>query len=264
MRTRSESLLLAASVALPIALAAAAAPGRAEAAERRDPAAVALAEKERAAHGGASWEAARFFRFEFNVEFPGRKSGPIAHAWDRYTGRYRVDVPGENGFTAWFDVNAPKDLSKAVIKKNGARVTGEDAAKLLERAYGRFVNDSYWLLAPLKMLDPGVNVDAAPDAEFDGKTAKVIRLSFEGVGLTPGDVYWHFLDPETHAMLGWEYQLQKTEPPPTRWRWTDVKDFAGLKLSLTKVSPDGTRKIFFTNVSVSKDVDLAVLTPPSE
>jgi hypothetical protein len=237
------------------------------AADTREPAAAEAARKEFEAMGGKSWEAARYFRFDFVVDLgeKGRR-GPYAHHWDRYTGRYRVDVPGEKGYTAYFDVNSPKDAEKAVILRGGARLAGEDAAKALANAYGRFINDSYWLLAPLKSLDPGVNLADEGEVEAFGRKAHVIRLSFNGVGLTPGDVYRHFLDPETHEMLGWEYQLQNTQPPPTRWKWDDVQTFAGLKLSLRK-SPDDPKSaikaILFENVAVAAAPDEKALVPPA-
>src|SRR5262245_50480127 len=104
------------ALSLAASLLALAAPLAGEA-EKRDPSAVARAQKELDAHGGKRWEKARYIRFEFNVDFPGRKAGPLGHAWDRYTGRYRVDVPGDNGYTAFFNVNAPKDASQAVVLK---------------------------------------------------------------------------------------------------------------------------------------------------
>ena len=85
--------------------------------------------KELEAAGGKNWEKARYFRFDFLVDFGARKAGPFAHYWDRFTGRYRVDVPGDDGFTAYFNVNSPKDAEKAVILRKGAHVTGEEAEK---------------------------------------------------------------------------------------------------------------------------------------
>jgi hypothetical protein len=256
MKTR----LAATAVAVTLALLAS---PHAHSAEPNDANAKALAQHELDAQGGKSWEKARYLTFDFVVDTPTRKAGPFKHAWDRYTGRYRVEVPGEKGYVAFFDVNAPKDLGKAVILQNGTRVTGEAAAKLLESAYGRFINDSYWLLAPLKVLDPGVNVADEGEGTFDGKPVRVLRLSFGNVGLTPGDVYRHFLDPKTSAMLGWEYQLQETQPPPTQWRWTEVKDFQGLKLSTVKTTLDGTKTIRLENVSVAEKPDGKLLTPPA-
>ena len=85
--------------------------------DERDPKAVGHAQKELEAMGGKSWESARFFRFDFVVELPDRKVGPFAHYWDRYTGRYRVDTPGEKGYQAWFNVNNAKDASQAVLMR---------------------------------------------------------------------------------------------------------------------------------------------------
>jgi hypothetical protein len=230
-------------------------------AEERDPAAIVLAKKEMEATGGKNWEKARYFRFDFIVDLGTRKAGPFAHYWDRFTGRYRVDVPGDDGFTAYFNVNEPKDAEKAVILHHGTRVTGEDAAKILTKAYGRFINDSYWLLAPLKVLDPGVNLADGGKGTFDGKSVRILKLSFSGVGLTPGDVYQHFLDPETGRMLGWEYTLESKQQG--KWKWADVADYAGLQLSTRKVTEDGARTIKFENVAVSSTVDEPALKPPA-
>lgn len=231
--------------------------------ETRDPKAVAEAKREMEASGAKHWEKARYIRFDFSVDAGTRHSGPIAHYWDRYTGRYRLDVPGEKGFRAYFNVQKPADFSQAVILKGNARVTGPDAEALLKRAYGRFINDTYWMLAPLKVLDPGVNLADEGEVEFDGKKAHVIRLSFGAVGLTPGDVYKHFLDPATGQMLGWEYKLQGETEGPTRWKWEDVKEFGGLRLSQRKTQPGG-ETIRTDNIMVSGTVDEAALTPPGE
>jgi hypothetical protein len=252
MRTRlASAALVLSTIAFPSPLQAA----------EGSPEALALATKEVAAMGGASWEKARYFRFDFLVDFGERKAGPFAHYWDRWTGLYRVDVPGDDGYAAYFNVNDPKNTERAVILRKGARVTGEEAAKLLAKAYGRFINDSYWLLAPLKVLDPGVKLEDAGAATFDGRGARVLKLSFSGVGLTPGDAYRHYLDSATGALLGWEYVLESKQEG--KWKWVDVGDFAGLKLSTRKVTEDGGRTIKFENVSVSAAVDAAALKPPA-
>lgn len=252
MRTRlaSTALVLAAVVFPPRLLAA-----------EGSPEALALATKEVAATGGTSWEKARYFRFDFLVDFGVRKAGPVAHYWDRWTGLYRVDVPGDESYTAYFNVNDPKNVERAVILRKGVRVTGEDAGKVLANAYGRFINDSYWLLAPLKVLDPGVKLEDGGTATFDGRNARVLKASFSGVGLTPGDVYRHYLDPATGTMVGWEYTLENKQEG--KWKWLDVADFAGLKLSTRKVTEDGSKTIKLENVSVSVTVDAAALKPPA-
>ena len=77
---------------------------------------------------------------------------------------------------------------------DGEELEGSDVKKALDRAYGRFINDTYWLLMPAKMQDPGVNLASEGEAAKDGKTYDVVRLTFgEGVGLTPQDTYWAYV-----------------------------------------------------------------------
>ena len=42
----------------------------------------------------------------------------------------------------------------------GKELAGDEAKKHLEQAYAAWVNDTYWLLMPYKLKDPGVTLDA--------------------------------------------------------------------------------------------------------
>ena len=78
------------------------------------------------------------------------------------------------------------------------------------RSYQNFVNDSYWLLAGLKLRDPGTRRRYAGEMEFGGGgCCRRLELWFDGgVGLTPEDRYWFHIDPETHLPVGWSYVLK--------------------------------------------------------
>ena len=56
----------------------------------------------------------------------------------------------------------------------GAPGTDEDS----KTAYGRWVNDSYWLLAPLKVRDPGVHTKFDGMKESEGVNCEMLRLRF--------------------------------------------------------------------------------------
>ena len=80
-------------------------------------------------------------------------------------------------------------------------------------AYKSFVNDSYWLLFPCKVLDPGVEL------AMDGER---LALSFtDGTGVTSGDRYW--LTVEGDRVAAWDYVLESggegrfTFDEPTRY-----------------------------------------------
>ena len=55
-------------------------------------------------------------------------------------------------FTVLMNLNTKEGKAR----KTASPLEGEELKKLLESAYGAWVNDTYWLLMPYKMMDPGV------------------------------------------------------------------------------------------------------------
>jgi len=105
---------------------------------------------------GPAWEKARFFSFSFNVDRGGKIAASFAQKWDRYTGDYRVEGKNQAGDNLMVIMNVNTRKGKAW--KNGEELA--DSTELLNFGYRRFINDTYWLLMPLKALDPGVHREA--------------------------------------------------------------------------------------------------------
>jgi hypothetical protein len=218
--------------------------------------------------GDAGWQKARYFRFDFVVEKGGKPVATRAHYWDRYTGRYRVD--GEEKGKPWrVYLNVNDKTGVAFV--DGKKVT--DAAqtkKWLEDAYGAFINDSYWLLAPYKIFDPGVSLSyAGEDKGPAGETCDVLKLSFGNVGLTPKDVYWQMVDRKTHLLAAWKFVLEgqeaKGKKEPSLFAWREWKEVGPIRLAMAR---EGTAKggiaIRFDKVAVAGDVDEAALAVPAQ
>lgn len=152
-----------------------------------------LAKKLVAAMGGfEAWERVEVIAFTFVVDIAVevmRRS----HVWDKKRGLHRY----EKG-----DLVVLTDLwsGKGRVFEEGKEITDADAvAESLKDAHEAFTNDSYWLVAPFKVLDEG-----AHRAAIDGD----LRLTFDdGVGLTSGDAYLYDLE-ETGAPKQWSYLLQ--------------------------------------------------------
>lgn len=213
--------------------------------------------------GETAWEKARQLRFDFVVEREGKRAAELHHVWDRYTGDYRLLGIDKSGapYAVYFNVNT-RDGSAFV---NGRPVDGEEKKKLLETGYGRFINDTYWLLAPWKVFDPGVNREYAGEKTGpEGALCDVIRLSFEDVGLTPKDVYWLWVTREGRRMVQWQYVLGGAQEEPTTALWKDWRTFGGIALSLEKTFPNRPVpvRILFENVLVSSARDDKELAPP--
>ena len=104
--------------------------------------------------GKEAWKNTHYLRFDFAVEREGKTVASRAHTWDKWTGRYRLEGTDREGKT-FVGPHEPQHQGGTALK-DGKPVEGEELKKQLERAYGAWVNDTYWLLMPYKMKDPGV------------------------------------------------------------------------------------------------------------
>ncbi len=171
--------------------------------------------------------------FVFVSEADGAVTARRAHRWWPRKGAVEVTADGET--ITLFDIR--QGVPATADDARWAEVApGEDPAAAL-RAWAQFTNDSYWLLAPCKVMDPGVRRAAGPGGSLE--------LRFEGVGLTPGDVYRLEVDPESGLVSAWSFVLQSGREG--RFTWEDYTQVGPLMLSLRR-SAEGTT-IRFEDVS---------------
>lgn len=212
--------------------------------------------------GPTVWDQVPYLTFEFAFEQEGDRRMIARHAWNRRTGDYRVSWPEEGGDTTTVLMNVRSREGTAY--RNGVEVPSAEQDSLLESAYRRFINDTYWMLSPTKLFDPGVNRAAAPERATD--STRVLQLSFGDVGLTPGDRYWMEIDRETGEVAGWSYILQNQEPPASRFRWMDhetIETPAGpIRLATRKQTEDGSRAILTDRIAAPDTMEPAFFTRP--
>jgi hypothetical protein len=177
-------------------------------AEQPDEKAQQLAREVWRASGGENWSNVAEIRFTFIVEQEGKQLASVEHHWNVAAGTDHVKWKGKE---VTVDLKSPAQ--------------DEDS----KAAYGRWVNDSYWLLAPLKVLDPGVKLTYEGTKESEGVQCETLRLSFEQVGLTPSDQYLLYIDPETKLVRAWDY-IAKPESI-THGTWEKYESFGPLKLA---------------------------------
>ena len=239
---------------------------RAEAAPSNDAKAQEVAAKLMEALGGQeNWDRARYLRFDFVVKREGKIVSTVKHLWDRYTGRYRVEgtTRDKGDYVVLFeDINAKKGQAF----RNGEAVQGEDRKKLIDMGYGRFINDTYWLLMPFKWNDPGVHLKYEGTAGGDGGTLwdKVLLTFDDNVGLTPKDRYWAYINRKTGLMDRWAYILKGGKGPATGADWVRWERFGGILLSQEKIVRGRSVRILFHNLQVSSTTDENPFTSPEE
>jgi hypothetical protein len=283
-------------------------PALALAATHQDPKALAVVEAlEKAIAPDGGWSKAGGLRFTFTVIGDGTAVTEVHHSWNVWSGQYRIDwktTEGDQRMTL-FNVGAKGKQGQAYIRL-GQVNTGQAAQsaadgqkdppnsqrtaiaewtrtpptlerQLLETGYGRFLNDTYWLLMPLKMRDPGVNLDYDGEKKIDGHIYDVVKLTFDHVGLTPGDTYWVYVNRETHLIDRWEYILEGgAERPDDRksastkaqerrlWIWKDWQSFGPVKLATTKTKADGSVSIVLKHIEVLPSMSENEFQPPKK
>ncbi len=179
------------------------------------------------ASGGENWPQVQTVDFTFAVEKEGKTLVSAEHHWE---------VGAMTDHVKWKDKEVTVNL---------ADPADSDDAK---GAYARWVNDSYWLLAPLKLKDKGVNLEDEGTKEMDGAPRRVLHLSFGKVGLTPKDQYRLYIDPKTFLVSSWDYRPEPSHS--IHATWSDYQKSGGLTLA-TDHQMDGGVRIRILNLKVT-------------
>ncbi|MFY0607194.1 MAG: hypothetical protein JXR10_10780 [Cyclobacteriaceae bacterium] len=91
-------------------------------------------------------------------------------------------------------------------------LTGSDKVEAIETAWEYFANDSFWLVAPFKIRDPGTVREYVDLIGAEG-----LLVTYTSGGVTPGDSYLWIIGEDKRPMA---------------WRmWTQKIPIAGLELS---------------------------------
>lgn len=253
---RGTTILALLALTVAVARPAASAPSRDAKAEE-----VARA-MQKAMGGEDAWRAAHFVRFDFKVKVGARLEENNAHLWDRKDGRYRLErtVKGGKREVILFSIGDYERDKSGSAYLDGKKLEGEAAKKSLEDAYASYINDMWWLAMPWKWFDAGVNLKYLGAKPCAHMTCDVVELTFDRVGLTPGDRYHAFVSRKSHLMTHWDYVLESHEKGSWDWQYGDYK---GVKLASNHPSSDGKMSINMGNVRVLEAVDDAYFSDPA-
>ncbi|MBQ4914967.1 hypothetical protein J8L85_11000 [Maribacter sp. MMG018] len=145
---------------------------------RSGPEADALAEKMLNSLNYGKFENTRFLEWSF-------RDGAHLYKWDRKNRTVEVQ---------WDDYRVDLDLiapDSSIGYKNGTRLDTKENEKLVADAIDKFNNDSFWLIAPYKVFDEGVERRVVPlENGLEG-----LLVTYTSGGSTPGDSYLWILQP---------------------------------------------------------------------
>ena len=189
-------------------------------AQQSDARAIAIAERVMEKMGGQeAWDNTRYIRWSF---FGGR-----THYWDKWTGNHRIE---NDGLVVLFNANTREGR----VWRDGEEITDPTAlAEALERAYGQWINDTYWMFMPYKLRDPGVTLAFVGEEPMaDGRSSEVLQLTFESVGLTPQNRYLVFVASDTGLVEQWSYFRDAADAEPGFTApWENWRQFGNIMLA---------------------------------
>ncbi|WP_224490409.1 hypothetical protein [Robertkochia flava] len=161
------------------------------------PGAEALAEKMLQSLNAVNYNKTRYIEWDFN--------GIHSYKWDRQ--RKIADV-------SWKDrkvVLNLEDYSKSEVYIDGVRIHTEEKEEPIEQAIAYFNNDSFWLVAPYKIYDKGVERRLVKTEEY----GDALLVTYTSGGSTPGDSYLWLFDEKGF---------------PVAWKmWVEIIPLGGLK-----------------------------------
>jgi len=235
-------LCIAALLALPVAARAQTSPSDSVAAKAptpsSDPRAVEVADKIMKALGGQKhWDELVGLRWSFGFEQSDTVRNIRRHSWNKQSGWHRVEGKNRAGQSFCYIENLNDGHGMAWV--NGNAIEGDSLQKLLKVAKRLWTNDTYWMLMPYKLRDPGVMLGYDGEVKDSTGDYEKLALSFDHVGQTPGDRYWVFVNKKNHRIEKWDYLLEKQPPPAEHATWEAWQEHGGLWFPTAHRTPDG-------------------------
>ena len=149
--------------------------------------------------------------------------------WDKWNGDIRLDT--DNG-AEMAVINANDTTGRAVL--NGKEISDPDTLdKYLRRVYEMWINDSYWLVMPFKLKDPGTKLKyIGPEKDLENHDCEVVELSFDNVGVTPENKYHIYFNVETGLICQWDFfRKYSDESPLIQTPWANYEQKGEILLS---------------------------------
>jgi hypothetical protein len=151
--------------------------------------------------GQRAWEETRCVSWNF--------MGRRRLVWDKATSDVRVES-GDS--VTCFRANSGEGRA---FEKGVEIVDAALRSAALEKARAAFINDAYWMFMPYKLLDPGVHLALVEDRPTKaGRPAQVLELTFDGVGLTPGNRYLVYVGRESGLVEQWDFFVNRDDAEP--------------------------------------------------
>jgi len=175
-----------------------------------------------AAMGGLpAWDSIPFVSFVF--------FGNRQWFWDKQQGRFRVESE-KKGYRI---ADRLDGSTTRLWLQDHVEDHPDSLSKYARIGYESWINDTYWLIMPFKLRDPGVTLTDLGFCQADSLTrTRCLDLTFQSVGLTPDNRYRVYIDPVSYQVVRWDYFRDATDSlPALSTPWTDYRPYGKILLS---------------------------------
>ncbi|MEO1053174.1 MAG: hypothetical protein AAFX87_21255 [Bacteroidota bacterium] len=142
------------------------------------------------------------------------------HHYVWYKQENKVDV-------SWgdFEVTFYPETMDGEAAKGGVKLTGQEKDDAIQKAWAFFANDSFWLVAPFKVKDPGTERSIVKTDQGDA-----LLVTYMSGGVTPGDSYLWILD-ENYRPRAWKMWVNIIPIGGLEFEWKDWQPYNGAYFS---------------------------------
>jgi hypothetical protein len=147
----------------------------------------------------------------------------------------------------WADykVKFSPETMEGTVRKGSDSVEGQEKTEMIKKAWSFYANDSFWLLAPFKIKDPGTTLSLVDVEEGTG-----LLVNYSIGGVTPGDSYLWILD-ENFRPVSWKMWVKIIPIGGVEFSWEGWSSYEGVYLSTVHQGPFSL-KIQLDNVEVQQ------------
>ncbi|WP_339784663.1 hypothetical protein [uncultured Imperialibacter sp.] len=130
----------------------------------------------------------------------------------------------------WGDIEVEfsPDTFEGSASEKGKPLEGDQLHELIQTAWTYFANDSFWLVAPFKVRDPGTErrLVETPDGS-------ALLVTYTSGGVTPGDSYLWLLD-ENFKPRAWKLWVRIIPVGGVKFSWENWQNYEGTWLASTR------------------------------
>lgn len=165
-------------------------------------------------------------------------------SWSYPKGHHFIWNKQENEVNVRWDayevVFSPANLT-GISRLNGKVLSGKAHEEAVHKAWTFFANDSFWLVAPFKIRDPGTLRYIVETERGDA-----LLVTYTSGGVTPGDSYLWFLD-ESYRPVAWQLWVEMLPVNGLEFSWQGWTQQKGAWFALVHKGP---KTIHLTNLEV--------------